>query len=670
MTVNTLLLLIGIVILAVVFFTNYQALTLTREGFALQQQQKRMPPGPSNKMATIPQPLNTSSIPNSMPGATTKDPSASPATYKDVAALIDSIKTYNVMYEKFFPFLLSQDDYTELHKQSLAYSEKLQLQIDTGKYVDTRMFVTSERNKYEMAIRNIKNNQPLTKSDQPNVLVQSSQSPIVVSDLENAIFRAKQEQQRVDNLRSDSEDSKQRSRVLEKIQADLQQLVNKITRGKKKESDTSISRAELITFLTEVQNPVTKIKPLPPLKPAEVKKQKPKKKDYCKEDREAVALLKSISLMDAIEGFSSGNDMSTGMSDMEAQHYADSLKKPKTSTRVAEESAAIGYVGDDSVFTPANKLDNFADLEEGFVAKRFQKPGGLQSVPRTVPLPPPKKPVETKKAVAKPITNKTGTIAGKKLAPAPAPAPVPVQTESLISKLKAMTKDVAWDVNIEMAYDPNVTLKRRMMERINKISNEIDGGKLNRESVNARFMELAVLKQQLQSQSRSRATASKIPKGVAVFGAEAGLKIYGSSNEELDNSSQASYRTPMRVMSDEEIQQRGSRLTFDPTKVGQPDYKKNVKFLCSQIKDAGLGDPKQFGCIDNQEYDVGPDYSWRGNYKMVCSRLGNTWGSWYPEMFGCPKPDTSHTQIPKINADCSASKLPPMERPPKPKCAP
>ena len=120
-------------------------------------------------------------------------------------------------------------------------------------------------------------------------------------------------------------------------------------------------------------------------------------------------------------------------------------------------------------------------------------------------------------------------------------------------------------------------------------------------------------------------------------------------------------------MTTEEIAKRGSRASFDPTKVGGPDYKNMAAHLCSQIKSADLGDPKEFGCIANPKTDVGPNYSWKGNYKMVCSRLGNTWGEWYPEMFGCPKHDVSDSQIPKINADCSSSKPPPpIESPPMP----
>ena len=60
--------------------------------------------------------------------------------------------------------------------------------------------------------------------------------------------------------------------------------------------------------------------------------------------------------------------------------------------------------------------------------------------------------------------------------------------------------------------------------------------------------------------------------------------------------------------------------------------------LCRQIKSAQLGDTKSFGCIENPD-TVGPDYSWQGNFKMICNRLGDSWGRSYPEQFGCPSYD-------------------------------
>jgi hypothetical protein len=91
-------------------------------------------------------------------------------------------------------------------------------------------------------------------------------------------------------------------------------------------------------------------------------------------------------------------------------------------------------------------------------------------------------------------------------------------------------------------------------------------------------------------------------------------------------------------LSDENIQRRASAASFDDSMVGGLDYKKRVLEMCRQIQSAKLGDPANFGCIKNPN-EVSASYSWKGNYQMVCSRLGDTWGNWYPQMFGCPKVD-------------------------------
>ena len=95
---------------------------------------------------------------------------------------------------------------------------------------------------------------------------------------------------------------------------------------------------------------------------------------------------------------------------------------------------------------------------------------------------------------------------------------------------------------------------------------------------------------------------------------------------------------PGYPVTDEMIARRGSSSTFDEAAVGGYDYKTRVQELCKQIKQANLGEGKDFGCISNPSA-VSHDYSWKGNYLTVCNRLGDTWGGWYPEMFGCPKYD-------------------------------
>jgi len=95
---------------------------------------------------------------------------------------------------------------------------------------------------------------------------------------------------------------------------------------------------------------------------------------------------------------------------------------------------------------------------------------------------------------------------------------------------------------------------------------------------------------------------------------------------------------PGFAMNDDTIARRASASAFDPSKVGGADYKQRAQDLCAQVGKAGLAPPGNFGCIDKPD-EVSPDYSWKGNYNMVCNRLGDTWGGWYPEMVGCPTPN-------------------------------
>ena len=93
-------------------------------------------------------------------------------------------------------------------------------------------------------------------------------------------------------------------------------------------------------------------------------------------------------------------------------------------------------------------------------------------------------------------------------------------------------------------------------------------------------------------------------------------------------------------LSDANIQHRGSAASFDDSMVGGLDYKTRAQDMCRQIQAANLGDPANFGCIKNPN-EVSASYSWKGNYETICSRLGDTWGAWYPQMFGCPKVDAT-----------------------------
>jgi hypothetical protein len=246
-------------------------------------------------------------------------------------------------------------------------------------------------------------------------------------------------------------------------------------------------------------------------------------------------------------------------------------------------------------------------------------------------------------------------------------------------------------MQIDIGYDPNVTIQRRINERLNSISNDIESGRLKDSELKSKFTELDILKQQVESYNSRRLTISKKEpesayemrhKNVSANQIENQTvpKINMSKKTSDNKSSNRPIKTgetekplasndykirPGFEMTLEQIKKRGSFASFDTSKVGILDYKKTVQFLCSQIKSAGLGEPREFGCIENPEAEVRHDYSWKGNYKMVCSRLGRTWGEFYPEMFGCPAPDDAHNHYPKINKTCttSANKPLPIEHP-------
>ena len=235
--------------------------------------------------------------------------------------------------------------------------------------------------------------------------------------------------------------------------------------------------------------------------------------------------------------------------------------------------------------------------------------------------------------------------------------------EKFIKYLSKAVNDLSWE--IKLGYDPKVTLHRKTMERLEKINKEIKSGKLTKEVLESKILELQVLKQQCETNNRRNLSSTDnviLANNNNVENYETLEKIEGYSAQ-IDKAYQPLIRTvkqasdsndwrsrPGYEPTNEIISQRAKASSFDYDTVSSVDYFKRSQFLCNQIRDAELGDPADFGCIANKD-DVSPEYSWRGNYKMVCSRLGNTWGGWYPEMFGCPKSEVSTSMVPNKKID-------------------
>ena len=69
----------------------------------------------------------------------------------------------------------------------------------------------------------------------------------------------------------------------------------------------------------------------------------------------------------------------------------------------------------------------------------------------------------------------------------------------------------------------------------------------------------------------------------------------------------------------------------------QYDWKTKAGQICEAVRRQGLN-PKDFGCLDSSA-SVGADYSWRGNARMVCTRLQSSFNTALPELCGCPPMD-------------------------------
>ena len=260
------------------------------------------------------------------------------------------------------------------------------------------------------------------------------------------------------------------------------------------------------------------------------------------------------------------------------------------------------------------------------------------------------------------ITSATGVPSSSMMPAAGVPAAgmpaaaagVPSQLNS-IQPLLNMAKFLKWNLNIAVNYDPDVAQRERVLDRVqaleerltnliisetppspqmiafymnelNTLKSFIDSGKTN--NVNIGVLNNASVPMSSPDYPNSNNLANAQGQG---FGTNSGVLPNGENTAQV-------YVRPGVLMTSDNISKRGSLAAFDPSVVGGADYKQRALELCRQVGKAELGSPRNFGCIDDPRA-VSNTYSWKGNYEMVCRRLGDTWGAWYPEMFGCPKYD-------------------------------
>ena len=226
-----------------------------------------------------------------------------------------------------------------------------------------------------------------------------------------------------------------------------------------------------------------------------------------------------------------------------------------------------------------------------------------------------------------------------------------------IQDLVNTARDMKWTVSIALESDPAIKQTQSVLDRIAKAEAVINkymvsGTPMPPDVQKFYETELAILKNLTDDaatvtpditrfvngppapvlQSRDNASQAYMPTQQDLDAAQGGT-MGPAAGSASNGIGQGDYS-----MTDDQIQHRASAASFDDSMVGGLDYKTRALEMCRQIGAAGLGDPANFGCITNPD-EVSASYSWKGNYEMVCSRLGDTWGNWYPQMFGCPKVD-------------------------------
>jgi hypothetical protein len=130
--------------------------------------------------------------------------------------------------------------------------------------------------------------------------------------------------------------------------------------------------------------------------------------------------------------------------------------------------------------------------------------------------------------------------------------------------------------------------------------------------------------------------AAAVGKGPGAEKSEGPVFMTGSGRDMVPGSAAVAFpRGQMEsVTGGMEVERLEARPTLDVGKTAKFDWRSKAAQICDSIRKQGM-DPNDFGCMDPSK-QVSPDYSWRGNARMVCTRLLTTPDPGLPETCGCP----------------------------------
>ena len=239
--------------------------------------------------------------------------------------------------------------------------------------------------------------------------------------------------------------------------------------------------------------------------------------------------------------------------------------------------------------------------------------------------------------------------------PAPEKPAAPAQTPEL-NQLMKMAQFLKGTISI--SFDSDAYSREQMAARVDNILDLLQNKKITSKDARNILAALSAIQGKLGPSGFSNINPFQATKANISDPSKNSFKTsyantgYMPDSSQLDAASHGSYEGQaggdnsqirpgsLSMQTDDNIIKRGSGTyaLYNYADVTGPDYKIKLSNLCSQITSSGLGTGEDLGCLKDLSM-VGNDYGWKGAYSMVCNRLQNTWGSAYPQMFGCPMND-------------------------------
>jgi hypothetical protein len=189
--------------------------------------------------------------------------------------------------------------------------------------------------------------------------------------------------------------------------------------------------------------------------------------------------------------------------------------------------------------------------------------------------------------------------------------------------------------SITLNFDGDLYAREQMAQRVDKIVNMLQTKQISSTDAQNILQALTAIQGQLGPAKYQATNVFKSSFQPADIGTPSMAPGYMPDTEQLNKASDGGDDDIRPGSDSNSYLKRASAAyaAYSYNDLTAPDYKDKLVNLCSNVKKAGI-DMGDIGCTNIQ--NVSPEYGYKGAYLMVCNRLKDTWGSSYPQMFGCP----------------------------------